>query len=259
MDHLDRLDASLEKIVRKGDKNVILCGDFNCPDVDWNNHTVPARTPDRLVQQRLVEIADKYGLHQVHDQPTRGENLLDLVFSTNPTLLKATVSMPALSDHDMVVSDFCIRPFQVRKPPRKCVLFNKANWDGMRKAATEVSEHIASQDKSGADVNTLWETFRNQLSEATEKYIPSALSSSRPRLPWLSNQLPRLTKKKRRLYNQARRTGNWSNFKHIQKECKRAFRKTKTEFLNNIITKGLEKNNTKPFLEIYQIKRNRTI
>ena len=67
----------------------------------------------------------------------------------------------------------------------------------MRKAATEVSEHIASQDKSGADVNTLWETFRNQLSEATEKYIPCAIRSSRPRLPWLSNQLLQLTKKKR--------------------------------------------------------------
>ena len=125
--------------------------------------------------------------------------------------------------------------------------------------ATEVSEHIASQDKSGADVNTLWETFRNQLSEATEKYIPSALCSSRPRLPWLSNQLLRLTKKKRRLYNQARRTRNWSNFKHIQKECKRAFRKAETEFLNNIITKGLEKNNTKPFWKYIKSKKQDNI
>ena len=68
MDYLDRLDASLE--ARKGDKNVIPCGDFNCPDVDWSNHTVPSGAPDRLVQQRLVKIADK----QVHDTK----------FTTNP-------------------------------------------------------------------------------------------------------------------------------------------------------------------------------
>ena len=159
----------------------------------------------------------------------------------------------------MVVSDFCFRPFQVRKPPRKCFLFNKVNWDEMRKAATEVSEHIASQDKSGADVNTRWETFQNQLSEATEKYLPSALRSSRPKLPWLSSQLLRLTKKKRRLCNHARRTGNWSNFKHIQKECKRAFRKAETKFLNNIFTKGLEENNTKPFWKYIKSKKQDNI
>lgn len=183
IDFLDRLDASLQKIIGKGEKNVILCGDFNCPDVDRNSHTVPARAPDRQVQEKLVEMAEKHGLHQIHDQPTRGENLLDLVFTTNPTLFKASISIPGLSDHDMVLSDFCIRPFQVKKPPRKCLLFNRANWDEMRRAATEISEQIVSQDKNGADVNALWETFRNQLPEATEKHIPSVLRSSRHRLP----------------------------------------------------------------------------
>ena len=122
MEYLDRLDTSLQKITGKGEKNIILCGDFNCPDVDWNTHTVPAGASDRQVQQRLVDIADKYGLHQVHDQPTRGENLLDLVFSTNPTLLKASVSIPGLSDHNMVVSDFCIRPFEVKKQKKEKII-----------------------------------------------------------------------------------------------------------------------------------------
>ena len=88
MDHLDQLDASLEKIARKGDKNVILCGVFNCPDVDWSNHTVPARAPDSLVQKRLVEIADKHGLHQVHDNPPEEKTYLTWCFPQTQPCLK---------------------------------------------------------------------------------------------------------------------------------------------------------------------------
>ena len=38
--HLDCLDRSLQKITVKKDRHIILCGDFNCPDIDWDTHTI---------------------------------------------------------------------------------------------------------------------------------------------------------------------------------------------------------------------------
>ena len=35
MSDLIALDLSLENINKKGNRHVILCGDFNCPDIDW--------------------------------------------------------------------------------------------------------------------------------------------------------------------------------------------------------------------------------
>jgi hypothetical protein len=245
--HLNCLDISLGKITEKKGRNILLCGDFNCPDVNWNTHNVPPGAQDRKAQQKLVEIAEKYQLHQVQEEPTRGDNLLDLVFTTNPTLLKASVSTPGLSDHDAVVSDFCIQPFFVRNSPRKCYHYGKAEWDKLKQAATEVSKRVSSQLADGADVNTLWKTFKEQLLKAIDQYIPSTQRTSRHSLPWFNNRLRKLLKKKQRLYNQARKTGVWTNFRYTQKECKRAFRRAEWDFLNNVITDGLVNNNSKPF------------
>ena len=47
--HLDCLDRSLQKITVKKDRHIILCGDFNCPDIDWDTHSPPP-TPTPQVQ-----------------------------------------------------------------------------------------------------------------------------------------------------------------------------------------------------------------
>ena len=40
----------------------------------------------------------------MHNEPTRAKNILDLYFTNNPTLVKNSVSVPGISDHDMVVT-----------------------------------------------------------------------------------------------------------------------------------------------------------
>ena len=43
-----------------------------------------------------------HNLTQVHNQPTREGNLLDLVFVSNPSLVKSSTNVPGISDHDMI-------------------------------------------------------------------------------------------------------------------------------------------------------------
>ena len=119
--HLDCLDQSLQKITVKKDWDIIVCGVFNFPDIDCDTHTISADASDRQVQQQLVDLAEKYNLYQMQDLPTLKNNMLDLVFTTNPTRLKSTANAPGLSDHDIVIIDFCVKPFHYFrhvKPPK---------------------------------------------------------------------------------------------------------------------------------------------
>ena len=84
--------------------NIILTGDLKCPDIRWDILTVTG--PDREIQQGLVDITEAFNLTQIHILPTREENLLDIVFATNPTFVKTSTNLPGISDHEIVITDF---------------------------------------------------------------------------------------------------------------------------------------------------------
>ena len=60
---------------------------------------------NRAVQEKLVEIAQTHRLTQIHELPTRQDSHLDLVFTSNPSLIKASANIPGLSDHDAAITD----------------------------------------------------------------------------------------------------------------------------------------------------------
>jgi hypothetical protein len=60
--------------------------------------------PDREIQQGLVDITEAFSLTQIHNQPTREENLLDLVFVTSPTLVKSSTNVLGISDNTVRMS-----------------------------------------------------------------------------------------------------------------------------------------------------------
>ena len=73
---------------------------------------------DQEVHKDLLDFAVEHGLTQVHHQPTRYNNILHLVFTTNPSLVKTSSSIPSISDHVMIVTDIDIIPHYIRKKPR---------------------------------------------------------------------------------------------------------------------------------------------
>ncbi|CAG2220894.1 unnamed protein product [Mytilus edulis] len=106
----DITKLSLEKITIGKPKHIIIAGDFNCPDVDWITMEIKTGASDKEVQQALMDLSFEHGLVQIHDKPTREGNLLDLVFTNNPSLIKSTGNAPGISDNDIVITDLLIKP-----------------------------------------------------------------------------------------------------------------------------------------------------
>ena len=69
----------------------------------------------------------------MHIDPSREDNLLDLVFTTNPSLIKPTAKAPGISDHAMVVTEADIKPQLTFSKPRKIFKIGKANWKEIQK------------------------------------------------------------------------------------------------------------------------------
>jgi hypothetical protein len=122
--HLDQLKLSLERS-EANKQNIILVGDFNCPNINWEQQT--ATGPDREIQQELADLMSFHNLAQVHNQPTREGNLLDLVFVSNPTLVKSSTNVPGISDHDIIITDMETRVYHQKSKPRKCFIYKKAD------------------------------------------------------------------------------------------------------------------------------------
>ena len=86
------LEKSLDTLNEKGNRHIILCGDFNCPNIDWKTTSVKENATDQIVQEKLVDVAlnhrpqdSDHSLVQVQEDATRYENLLDLTFTNNPS------------------------------------------------------------------------------------------------------------------------------------------------------------------------------
>ena len=106
MTALDNLNLSLERLTHRTNGNIWLGGDFNAPNIDWSSMEVsPMAGGRRQEQQRLIDISLDHNIEQTIDKPTRGGNILDLLFTNNKSTLQHFVIMPPLgkSDHDIII------------------------------------------------------------------------------------------------------------------------------------------------------------
>ena len=144
----------------------LLCGDFNFPRhiVEWETcelGCIPkisvGRSEGNLQDQRaafqqLHEICIENGMEQIVDENTRGNNILDLIFTNEPECInKSKVQeLPSISDHRAVISD--------------------VSWGGDHKKITEWQD----QKPLIAKLNTKlvnWENVNNELGNMDWEYI----------------------------------------------------------------------------------------
>ena len=214
---------------------------------------------DREIQQAVLDLSADFNLTQVHDKPTREENLLDLVLTTNPSLIKSTNNTPGISDHDIVVVDSDTKPYYAKQKPWKCFMFSKAKWDQLKANVKEISAEIVRLDKCGSPIHHLWQIFKTDLMKAIEANIPSKMKTSNHSIPWITRDVKRALRRKARLYKKAKKSNKWGAYRQCQKECKRQLRNAEWQHINKVIDEGLQNNNTKPFWNDAKSKREDNI
>ena len=155
---------------------------------------------DQEAQESLIDVTSDHLLTQIQQTPTRGSNVLDLVFTSNPTLVKTSVSVPGISDQDVVVSDFDAKPQIHHQKAHKCYRFGKENWEKLKDDMNNAADIIEEEKRAGKDVDKLRTTFKNLLNASMEATIPTFLLRPTRTLPWLTAPLRRMIKRKKRMF-----------------------------------------------------------
>ena len=89
---------------------LILGGDFNARGINWEIG---------LLNDKFSAVISEAWLLQMQGEPTRGQNLLDLFCCHKPSLGKACISIPGISDHRIVLADCHLNATINKKPQRK--------------------------------------------------------------------------------------------------------------------------------------------
>ena len=183
MADIAELCRSLELASDGKEKHIIVAGDFNCPDIDWNSLTIKKEAQEKEVQQALLDLSIDFNLTQVHDKPARENNLLGLILTTNPSLIKSTSNTPGISDHYIVVVDSVTKPYYAKQRPRKYFIFSRATWDQLKTNIREISREIVRLHKCGSSVHELWDIFKNDLMTSINNNIPSKMKTAKRSTP----------------------------------------------------------------------------
>ena len=182
--------------------------DFNAPHTDWLSLEVsPMAGGRRQEQQRLIDISLDHNIEQTIDKPTRGGNILDILFTNNKSTLQNVVIKPPLgkSDHDIIYAEINVWPNRVCTPHRKVFVFRKADWDGIKRKLKALFEKMQENSKQ-PPVNELWNTFKITLLDGMREFIPQKMTKSKHCLPWVTLNIRKLMRSKRRLHTKLKKT-----------------------------------------------------
>ena len=206
-DYMRLLESSIEKI--PGHASIWLLGDFNLPDVDWaSNSFLPGGRyagPSKI----MIDIAHDHNLHQAVIQPTREQSILDLCFTNNPGFICRTNVKAGISDHDFVTVEATIKPKIFKKPKRKIFIYAKAHYSNISKDLNELNCRLTGDVYENSNDDEMWTIFTHTMLKSMDKNIPHKTSSSKSSLPWVNASIKRSIRKKRKLYNRARQTGDF--------------------------------------------------
>ena len=191
----EELVKSLDLMPKNSNQTIVLGGDFNLPGIDWDNGVVNSKAANKSQCELLLSSLDTHALAQIHKEPTREENILDLLITNKPGLIKSSHSVPGISDHCAVVTELVIDPPYRRTKPRPVRQFKKAIWEAIRQQIRSCWTSF-SENSPSCSVNENWLKLKSILNQCLNKFIPTKMTSPRENLPWLSKSLIASIRKK---------------------------------------------------------------
>ena len=160
---ITQLNESLSRLYNRNvSPNLILAGDFNLPDVEWQDgHGYPLTMSE--INTLFLDVND-YGLEQCVQEPTREDHTLDLVFASQPSLIESITTTPGISDHEAVI--FSINAHSVpsnKKKPRKTFVYHKANLQNLKNDLKSFQDTFLLSDPYLQSIEDNWTSLRKLL------------------------------------------------------------------------------------------------
>ena len=205
-EYLQQLHSLLNRIPTDKGAHLWLGGDFNLPDINWEDESDSQYALNSSVAHQLLNITRDFYLDQDVTEPTRvtetTASKLDLFFTSNQTLINKVEVIPGISDHETVFIESSLCPMRVKTPPRKVFQYRKADYEAFLKAFQIEFEELVKTE----DVEQLWTRFKKKIHSLMESHIPAkTINGNKVNKPWISKQVKSLTRKCKKLFAKQRK------------------------------------------------------
>lgn len=210
----------LKQIPTANVSNVMIMGDFNYKQIDWENETVEGREDSDEV--KFLETMQDLFLYQHVRHPTRFRNgqepsRLDLVFTSEEAMVEEVHIGDPLgkSDHavlhwDLFLSTECGRPGGGDK--QKKLNFFKTDFEGM--VASLHSADWSFLDLEDLGVEGTWREFKQVLTSCISTHVPAHRNKTRvTATPWWNKDLTKEVKRKFEFWKQFCETNSAEDFR----------------------------------------------
>lgn len=157
----DKLYALIDKINKE--KLIVVMGDFNFEDsIDWINNTCSAKG------KLFLDCITKNFLHQHVVKPTRGNNILDLVITSDIDLVKNLEVGENFGNSDHYIIRFDLAVTYVKENNRRKFNYAKGDYIKANILLQDVDWNLIITN----NVEESWLCLKNLLSEIRDKCVP---------------------------------------------------------------------------------------
>ena len=247
-DSVHHFKQLLQLVMAEHPSHLLLAGDFNLGDIDWQNHL--SQAPPSHCSHAFLEVIDDHFLHQHVTFPTRFRQghtprVLDLIFTNEEGMVQNLHSAPGLGKSDHVILKFSLVGYSSQAPSASLKLaLSRGNYAQLTELARQMSWAIPTD----SSIDMQFKAFRTMLEHICQQCIPLQRPQNRKRNIFMTREAMLLKKKKRQLwhkYVRSRDALDHARFVRARNELRGLTRRLRKEFEAGL-ARGM-KNDTKPF------------
>ena len=173
---------------------VVLAGDFNFPNIDWERSWSESEGEVEF----LNLIGDKFWTQLVRGPTQQSGNTLDLVIPSSVELIAEVETLDSLgsSDHNRLEITL-VGPAKDRSSKEPVPDWGKANYEAMGQTLQAVCWEELFKEKRGKECMDI---FYQQVHAASTAHIPMKLRRTCSRAAWMTKSIMRMVRRKKRCW-----------------------------------------------------------
>ena len=234
-------DDRLCDLIRDMNGINLLIGDFNYPDIAWNDGRAGSRG-----RPFFEAVADRFMEQHIEEGTHIGGNILDLILTDTEGLVENVKNEGRIgrSDHEIVTFTLNANHEQT-KEQRYYKNYRKANFGEMRSRMPEVRWEEILEDK---DVNEMWISIKSKIEQLTDEHIPNSLVRNNNDPKWMNGEIRKCLKEKKKAWKRFKTTRTERDrgiYKQWEKKTKDQVKNAKKKLEREVVKDA--KNNPKRF------------
>ena len=182
---MSQIDETINQYEEKC-TSILMNGDFNLPYIIWDHGEITSSENNRINHRVLKNFAEKHALVQKIDQPTRLNNILDLVFTNDDDLFSEYTieNSPSLSDHKIIVGNSSRGSRnQIEKIAPNEDSFRTLNFQSERINWVEINQKLSNVDWdnmfASRNLESIFKHFSETLFNVCASYVPKKKARKR--------------------------------------------------------------------------------